>query len=92
MLIKSTMSILPTYYLSIFEAPSKVTKAIKKLQRDFLWEPGEQRKDHFLKREVVCKSQESGGLGIGHLVKRNDPLLAQWLWSSHVNHDDCGML
>ena len=36
-LIKSTLSSLPTYFLSLFPIPAKVAKRIEKLQRDFLW-------------------------------------------------------
>ena len=36
-LIKSTLSSLPTYFLSILPIPKKVANRIKKLQRDFLW-------------------------------------------------------
>jgi hypothetical protein len=36
-LIKSTLSNLPTYLLSLFPIPAKVAKCIKKIQRDFLW-------------------------------------------------------
>jgi hypothetical protein len=36
-LIKSTLSNLPTYLLSLFPIPADVAKRIKKIQRDFLW-------------------------------------------------------
>ena len=36
-LIKSTLSSLPTYFLSLLPIPAKVAKRIEKLQRDFLW-------------------------------------------------------
>jgi hypothetical protein len=36
-LIKSTLSSLPTYFLSLFPVPSSVAHRIEKLQRDFLW-------------------------------------------------------
>ncbi|XP_065618459.1 uncharacterized protein LOC136062819 [Quercus suber] len=36
-LIKSSLSSLPTYFLSLFPLPSKVAKRMEKLQRDFLW-------------------------------------------------------
>jgi hypothetical protein len=37
-LIKSTLSNLPTYYLSLFRIPVGVTNRIEKIQRNFLWE------------------------------------------------------
>jgi len=36
-LIKSTLSNLPTYFLSLFPIPVRVANRIEKLQRDFLW-------------------------------------------------------
>lgn len=36
-LIKSTLSNLPTYYMSLFPIPVCVDARIEKLQRDFLW-------------------------------------------------------
>jgi hypothetical protein len=36
-LIKSTLSNLPTYYLSLLLVPMSVAKRIEKIQRDFLW-------------------------------------------------------
>lgn len=36
-LFKSTLSNLPTYFLSVFIIPSSVAKRLEKLERDFLW-------------------------------------------------------
>ena len=48
-LIKSTLSSLPTYFLSLFPIPAKVAKRIEKLQRDFLWSGiGDDRKIHLV--------------------------------------------
>lgn len=37
MLIKSVLSNLPTYYLSLFKLPSSVAKAFDKIRPNFLW-------------------------------------------------------
>jgi len=37
MLIKSTLSSLPTYFMSLFPIPVDVTNCIEQLQRNFLW-------------------------------------------------------
>lgn len=50
------------------------------MQRNFLWELGERRRDHLLRWDMVCKPMNSGGLGLGNLAIRNDALLAKWLW------------
>jgi hypothetical protein len=36
-MIKSTLSNIPMYYLSLFQIPVKVAKCKEKIQRDFLW-------------------------------------------------------
>ena len=36
-LLKSTLSSLPTYFLSLFTIPTHVANKIERLQRDFLW-------------------------------------------------------
>ena len=37
MLLKNTLSSLPTYYLSLFTIPTHVANKIERLQSDFLW-------------------------------------------------------
>jgi hypothetical protein len=47
-LIKSTLSNLPTYFMSLFPLPTSVANRIEKLQRDFLWGGmGEEVKFHW---------------------------------------------
>ena len=41
-LLKSTLSSLPTYFLSLFTIPSHVANKIEKIQRDFLWGDSEE--------------------------------------------------
>lgn len=81
-LMKSSLENLPTYCLSIFKASGKVVKAIEKMQRDFLWEPGEKRRDHLLTWDKVCLPVDKGGLGLGmgKLSIWNDALFGKWLW------------
>ena len=50
-LLKSTLSSLPTYFLSLFTIPSHVANKIEKIQRDFLW--GES-KVHLVGWDKVC--------------------------------------
>ena len=64
-LIKSTLSSLPTYFLSILPVLGKVANRMEKLQRDFLWSGSSgDSKLHLVKWAKVCKPMQVGGLGI----------------------------
>lgn len=39
-LIKTTMSNVPGYYMSLFKMPTKVVQILEKCKLDFLWEGG----------------------------------------------------
>ena len=67
-LIKSSLSSLPTYFLSLLPLPGKVAKCMEKLQRDFLWNGiGGEPKMHLVDWAKVCKPLQDGGLGIRRL-------------------------
>ena len=56
-LIKSSLSSLPTYFLSLLPLPRKVAKHMEKLQRDFLWNGiGGEPKIHLVNWAKVCRS------------------------------------
>jgi len=80
-LIKSTLSNLPTYFLSLFPIPSSVASRIEKLHRDFLWGGlGEELKYHLVSWSTGCSPISVGGLGIRNLRIFNQALLGKWLW------------
>ena len=80
-LLKSTLSNLPTYFLSLFPIPVEVAKRIVKIQRIFLWGSIEEvDKFHLVKWEVICWPYSHGGLGTKNLRKFNEALLGKWLW------------
>ncbi|KAG6696235.1 hypothetical protein I3842_09G137900 [Carya illinoinensis] len=83
-LVKSTLSNLPTYFLSLFPIPARTALRIEKLQRDFLWGGmGEEFKFHLVRWEQVCRPLANGGLGIRNLRLFNRALLGKWLWRYH---------
>jgi hypothetical protein len=80
-LIKSTISNLPTYFLSLFPIPSSVANRIEKLHRDFLWGgTGEEFKFYLVNWSKVCSPISNDGLGIRNLRIFNKALLGKWLW------------
>lgn len=80
-LLKSTLSSLLTYFLSLFTIPASVAKRIERLQRNFLWDSTDEAPRHHLVRwDNVCSPFANGGLGIRKLVDFNWALLGKWLW------------
>ena len=80
-LLKSTLSSLPTYFLSLFTIPVSVAHRIEKLQRYFLWGGmGEEFKHHLVDWDKVCTPKEKGGFGVRSMTLFNKALLGKWLW------------
>jgi hypothetical protein len=79
-LIKSTLSNLPTYYLSLFPILLGVANRIEKLQRGFLsGSIKEEFKFHLVKWSTIFSPMQYGGLGVRNLIKFNQALLGKWL-------------
>ena len=80
-LIKSTLSNLPPYLMSLFPFPTSVANCIEKLQCDFLWgRQGEEFKYHQVSWSKICMLISKGGeLGIRNLPRFNHALLGKWI-------------
>jgi hypothetical protein len=74
-LIKSILSNLPMYFMSLFPLPLSVAKRIEKLQHDFLWDG----LDKEFKYHLVSWPISEGGMGIRNLLRFNHALLGKWL-------------
>ena len=64
-LIRSMLSSLPIYFLSLFRMPILVGSRLEKIQREFLWGGGSLEKiPHLVKWITVCTEKKKGGLGL----------------------------
>jgi hypothetical protein len=80
-LIKSSLSNIPTYYLSLFPMPVRVANRLDKIQKDFLWGGiGDEKKFHLVSWKKICTPLYAGGLGVHNLIQFNRALLGKWLW------------
>jgi hypothetical protein len=80
-LIKSTLSNIPTYFLSLFPILTALANRMEKLQQDFLWgSMGNEFKFHLVKWDTICNPIQSGGLGVRNLTMSNGALFGKWLW------------
>ena len=77
-LIQLVVSSLPIYFRYLFKIPTLVANRIEKLMRGFLWEGYEEGGgSHLVRWNLVTRSKEKGGLGIGNLEKKNRALLGK---------------
>ncbi|KAE8687812.1 Beta-adaptin-like protein A [Hibiscus syriacus] len=80
-LIKSVLSSLPIFFLSIFKMLLKVKQKVNTLMSNFLWgESSSKNRNHWVSWQAVCKPLEDGGLGILNLNIINRALLGKWVW------------
>lgn len=80
-LIKSSLSNLPLYFMSLYPIPQGVISKITAIQRRFLWSGNMEKKAMPLMRlEIIQLPRKLGGLAVGNLYHRNLALLFKWLW------------
>ncbi|KAJ0938893.1 putative RNA-directed DNA polymerase [Helianthus annuus] len=80
-LVKSVLTSLPLYFLSMFKAPSKVIKSLDSIRRKFLWGGSlSNNKISWVRWDKVLKPKSKGGLGVNCLKTLNMALLAKWKW------------
>eukprot|EP00253_Pinus_taeda_P002060 PITA_02060 len=87
-LVKVVLQSMPLYLFSILAAPKWVLKAIKKLQRNFLWGcSGPNRKWALVKWEKACLPKIGGGIGLRDPEHSNIIMGAKiwWKWLTFPN-------
>ena len=79
--IRSKLSSLPIYYMSIFQLPKIVQSRLDQLQKNFLWGGAKlEKKPHLVKWLTLCLEKESRGSGVKDLGCLNKTLLSKWCW------------
>ena len=80
-LLKSTISSLPTYHLSLSTIPVSVANRLEKIQRNFLLGGTAVGTNfHLVNWDTVCSLITYGGFGVRKLTVFNKALLGKWLW------------
>eukprot|EP00253_Pinus_taeda_P017519 PITA_17519 len=85
-LIKVVLQSMPLYLFSILAAPKWILKAIKKLQRNFLWGcSGPNKKWALVKWEKACLPKIGGGIGLRDPEHSNKIMGAKiwWKWLTY---------
>jgi len=79
-LIKSVLTSIPLFHLSLFKMPSMVANKLVRIQRNFLRGWGaDGRKIAWTSKSKVCEPHEAGGLRILDLRVFNTTLLGKWI-------------
>jgi len=85
-LIKSVISTIPLYYMSIFCIPKTVAHKITAMQSQVLWGGSvDNKKIHRLAWDTVAKEKDRGSLGVGNISIKNKALLFKWIWKLGSN-------
>ena len=88
-LIKSVLSNLPIYYMSIYKMPIAVEKTLEAMRNKFfIGGDMEERKMTWVAWKKCLASKEFGGLSIGSIFALNRALLFKWVWRFRNNCTD----
>ncbi|GJS00381.1 RNA-directed DNA polymerase, eukaryota [Tanacetum coccineum] len=80
-LLKSVLSSIPLYHMSIFKAPIGVLNKLEAIRRNFFnGVDGSENKIAWIGWDKILSSKKSGGLGVSSLYASNRALLFKWVW------------
>lgn len=75
-LLKSVLSNLLVYFMSLFMGPMLVIHKLERIRRDFLWHSTDgEHKFHLMRWNLICSPFSEGGLSIRSLKAVNRALL-----------------
>nr|GEV92727.1 homeodomain-like protein [Tanacetum cinerariifolium] len=84
-LLKSVLSSMPIYHMSMFKVPIKVLQKMKSIRCHFFNGVDQNgKKPIWVKWNNVLASKEKEGLGVSSLYALNRALLFKWVWSFHT--------
>ncbi|GKB64852.1 RNA-directed DNA polymerase, eukaryota [Tanacetum coccineum] len=85
-LTKSVLSVLPTYYFSLFKVPIGVLNRLETIcSKFFRGVDADSRKLSWFSWDKVIASKEVGGLGMYSFYAMNCSLLFKWIWRFKTN-------
>ncbi|GKB93871.1 RNA-directed DNA polymerase, eukaryota, partial [Tanacetum coccineum] len=80
-LLKSVLTSIPLYHMSIYKVPMGVLKKLKYIRRNFFnCTDGSVRKSSWTSWSKVLASKKNGGLGVSSFFAHNRALLFKWVW------------
>ncbi|GKA50366.1 RNA-directed DNA polymerase, eukaryota [Tanacetum coccineum] len=80
-LIKSVLSSILLYHMSIFKAPMGVLNKLESIRRNFfIGTYGMEKKTSWIGWDKILASKKHGGLGVSSLYATNPTLLFKWIW------------
>lgn len=80
-LIKSCLSSLPIYFLSLIKMPAMVELKLTRLMRKILCDEKENKKKMcWVSWDKICKLKNKGGLGVKNMRCTSKALKAKWVW------------
>ena len=79
-LVKSVLSALPTFFMSVFQMPARLRRRLEGIMRQFFWHGTDTvRGGALVAWDSVCRPLSNGGLGIRHLHHNNLALMCKWI-------------